>query len=312
VLRLRRLGCTKVQLGVQSLDDAVLARNRRGHDVSATRRAFRLLRATGFKIHAHWMPNLLGATSDTDRSDFARLFDDADFRPDELKIYPCSLIESAELMRDYERGDWRPYSHDELLALLVDVLARVPRSCRVTRMIRDISSHDIVAGNKFTNFREIVERALLARGGRSQDIRAREIRDQVFDPGELSLRATEYEASGGREHFLELLTSDDRLVGFARLRLPREPSFLAEIQSSALLREVHVYGASLQLGRRSSDDAQHRGLGKRLVEEAARRASAAGFADLAVISAVGTREYYRRLGFDDGPLYQHRSLELPC
>jgi elongator complex protein 3 len=311
VRRLRRLGCTKVQLGVQSLDDEVLARNRRGHGVFATRRAFRLLRASGFKIHAHWMPNLLGANAVSDREDFTRLFDDADFRPDELKIYPCSLVESAELMRDYERGDWRPYSHDELLSLLVDVLARVPRSCRVTRMIRDISSDDIVAGNKLTNFRETVERALVARGGRSQDIRAREIRDQAFDPQALSLRATHYEASGGSEHFLELVTPEDRLVGFARLRLPREHSFIEELEASALLREVHVYGVSLQLGRRSAGDAQHRGVGRRLVEEAARRATAAGFSDLAVISAIGTREYYRRLGFDDGRLYQHRKLGAP-
>lgn len=308
VMRLRRLGCTKVQLGVQSLDDEVLTRNRRGHGVDATRTAFRLLRDAGFKLHAHWMPNLLGATPESDRKDFVRLFEDPAFRPDELKVYPCSLIESAELMRDYERGDWAPYAHDDLLGVLADALAQVPRTCRVTRMIRDISSHDIVVGNKLTNFRELVERELVRRRTPAVDIRAREIRALAFDPASLQLRATQFEASGGDECFLELVTDEDRIVGFARLRLPRTPSFVAEVVGNAMLRELHVYGASLALGQHTTGDAQHRGLGRRLVQEASRRAEAAGFGVLSVISAVGTRGYYRALGFLDGELYQHLPL----
>jgi elongator complex protein 3 len=304
---LRELGCTKVQLGFQSLNDVILSANKRGHDVAATRRAVKLLRQAGFKLLAHVMPNLLGATPQSDIEDFARVFDDPDFRPDELKVYPCSLIESAELMLHYERGEYRPYDRDQLAFVLREALAKTPRYCRLVRMVRDISSGDIVAGNRLSNFREIAERELLDRGGKSVEIRSREIRGgAVGDGGEL--RTTEYETSCGRERFIEFVTAEDRILGFCRLTLPQEPSFMGEIARSALLREVHVYGASLGLGVRDAARAQHRGLGSALIEEAGWQARLAGFVDLAVISAVGTREYYRGRGFVDGALYQHRAL----
>jgi elongator complex protein 3 len=180
VQRIRRLGGTKVQIGIQSLSDRVLALNRRGHDVASTRRALRLLRAAGLKIHAHWMPNLRGATPEADVRDYARLFDDVDFRPDEIKIYPCSLVASAELMAHYDRGEWRPYGEEELLGVLTAGLARTPPYCRITRVIRDFSADDIVVGNKVANLRQVAERALVRQGGACRDIRAREIRGGTF------------------------------------------------------------------------------------------------------------------------------------
>ena len=308
VLRIRRLGATKVQIGIQSLDDAVLAANRRGHDVAATRQAVGRLRRAGFKIHAHWMPNLLGATPESDIEDFARLFADPAIRPDELKIYPCSLIESAELMHHHERGEWHPYTHDELLEVVTNALAHVPGYCRVTRVIRDISSDDIVVGNKRTNFRQLAEQALTKRGGVCRDIRAREIRADDFDPERLVLRSTIYDAGVSEEHFFEFVTPEERIVGFLRLSLPREKSFVAELGESAVIREVHVYGASLGLGDRADDKAQHQGLGRRLVEAAAGCARTAGYRRLSVISAVGTRGWYRRLGFESAGLYQLRDV----
>jgi len=307
-LRLRRLGATKIQLGIQSLSDRVLKANRRGHDVATTRDAMRELRAAGFKIHAHWMPNLHEATPDSDVHDFARLFDDADFRPDELKIYPCSLVESAELMAYYDRGEWRPYSTEELVGVLQSCLQLTPPYCRVTRVIRDFSAHDIAAGNKIANLREVAERALRDAGGECRDIRAREIRDANFDPEKLELGEVEYETSLGREVFLQFATTDDRLVAFLRLSLPAGSEGPEEIRGSALIREVHVYGASLEIGRRDHGASQHLGLGRNLIRSAEGIARKAGFDDLAVISAVGTREYYRSLGFSDGALYQHREL----
>jgi len=314
VRRIRRLGATKVQIGLQSLDDAVLAKNKRGHTVEEARRAVGLLRQAGFKIHAHWMPNLYGSSPAADVEDYARLFADPAFRPDELKIYPCSLIESAELMDNYRRGEWQPYTHDELLDVLVGCLERTPEYCRLTRIIRDIPSQDIVVGNKLTNFRQLAEAELERRGGRSRDIRAREIRGQRVTPGDLRLEAVEYDTPVGREHFLQYVTQDGSIAAFLRLSLPTHPPFLEELAQSAMIREVHVYGAVAALGKRQKDQAQHTGLGRRLVEEAARRAREAGFQDLAVISSVGTREYYRGLGFTDGRdgapggLYQHRGL----
>jgi elongator complex protein 3 len=308
VLRLRRLGATKVQLGIQSLSDAVLFANRRGHDVAASRRALRRLRAAGFKLHAHWMPNLLGATPQTDAADFERLFEDPDFRPDELKIYPCLLVESAQLMGAYERGDWRPYDDAVLLELLEHCLAHTPRYCRLTRVVRDFSSHDIVAGTRVANLREVAERQLAQHGQRSLDVRAREIRGAAFDRDALALRSTAYETSVGEERFLEFITPEDRLVAFLRLSLPREASHVAELGRAAVIREVHVYGESLPLGDREPARAQHSGLGRALVEEAASQAGRAGYARLSVISAVGTRGYYRGLGFEAGALYQQRAL----
>jgi elongator complex protein 3 len=216
-------------------------------------------------------------------------------------------------MRFWESGAWRPYEHDELLALLADALAAVPRYCRVTRVVRDISSDDIVAGNKLTNFRQLAEAEVARRGGVCRDIRSREIGAARFDESALALGVTEYATDTGRECFLEYVTPDDRILAFLRLSLPRrgpvdrmDTATGDELAGSAMIREVHVYGASVELGQSSGPDAQHRGLGSRLVEEAARRARSAGFDDLAVISAVGTRRWYRRLGFEDGPLYQHR------
>ena len=312
VLRIRRLGATKVQLGVQTLSDEVLEKNQRGHDSEASRRAITLLRRAGFKIHAHWMPNLLGSTPERDIADFAALFSDPGLCPDELKIYPCSLIETAELMRHYQRGEWAPYDYDELLHVLTGVLVQVPRYCRVSRVIRDISSDDIVTGNKLTNFRQIAERTLEARGERCLDIRHREIRHDAFDVAALALRETAYETRASTERFLEWVTPDDRLVAFLRLSLPKrdakEPAPIDEIAGRALVRELHVYGAALSIGRSAGREAQHRGLGARLLEHAAEVAAAESYETLSVISAIGTKPYYRKHGFVDGALYQHRAL----
>ena len=318
VVRIRRLGGTKVQIGYQSLSDEVLEANRRGHDVAATRRAMGLLRGAGFKLHAHWMPNLHGSSPERDVEDFRRVFGDSDFRPDELKIYPTSLIESAELMQVYEAGEWRPYTEAELLRVLCDCLLQVPEYCRVTRVIRDIPGDDIHAGNKTTNFREVAERELERQGLASRDIRAREIRGRQVAAADLHLDRLDYETSVGREVFLQMITPDRRIAGFCRLSLPSAEVPIGEIAASAMIREVHVYGAVVGLEderRRRADGqpsgagrSQHLGLGTRLIDEAAEIAANAGFRGLAVISSVGTREYYRRLGFADGELYQHRDL----
>ncbi len=309
IAHLRRLGVTKVQLGYQSLDDSILARNRRGCDVAASRAATALLRRAGFKVQAHWMPNLLGATPASDREDFLRLFSDPDLRPDELKIYPCALIESAELMRHHESGAWQAYGHDELVDLLVHALTATPRYCRVSRVIRDIPSHDIVVGNKQSNLREVATREATRRGERIVDIRARQIARLVNQDEPIRFYALEYELNGGTEVFLEASTERDELLGFLRLHLPRNPETLAELtdlRGAALIREVHVYGQVVAIGLASDDAdgfAQHRGIGRELIRRAETRAQEAAFSRIAVISAVGTRDYYRRLGYVDGDLY---------
>jgi len=307
-LRLRRLGCTKIQIGIQSLSETVLKLNKRGHGVERTRAAITALRAAGFKIHAHWMPNLYGSTPAEDIQDFQRLFSDPAIQPDELKVYPCSLIESAELMQFYERGDWRPYTQDELLEVLMAAFIHAPPYCRLTRVIRDIPGTDIVVGNKITNFRELTERELKKRGIQSQEIRSREIRGEAVQLDTLILDEVRYQTTIGEEVFLQYITPDGRIAGFLRLALPSAMPITPELENAAMIREVHIYGTAVSIGNAEDGRAQHSGLGSQLIEHAVQIATQHGYQQLAVISAVGTRAYYRKRGFADGSLYQIRPL----
>nr|HID14597.1 tRNA uridine(34) 5-carboxymethylaminomethyl modification radical SAM/GNAT enzyme Elp3 [Anaerolineae bacterium] len=303
VHRLRWLGVTKVQLGVQSLDDGILARNRRGHTAAETRRAMRLLRLAGFKIVAHWMPNLLGATPEGDLEDFRRLWDDPALRPDELKIYPTALLPDTELYEHWQQGEYRPYDEETLVELLARCKTLIPPYCRVNRLMRDFPAPNIVAGVKKSNLRQVVQRRMAQQGLTCRCIRCREVRGQAADADALRLERLDYETDATRECFLSYVTPEDRLVGFLRLSLPRTEPPIAELSGCAVIRELHVYGPALELGARQEGAAQHAGLGTRLLDEARRIARQEGFNRLAVIAAVGTRPYYRERGFEQGELY---------
>ena len=308
VRRLRWLGVTKVQLGVQSLDDTILALNKRGHTVAQTRAAFRLLRLAGFKIVAHWMPNLLGATPAGDLADFERLWADPALRPDELKIYPTALLAGTELHAAWVRGDYHPYDADTLIGLLAACKARIPPYVRLNRLMRDIPAPNIIAGVRRTNLREDVQRAMRERGMVCRCIRCREVRGSVLDTGTLAYDHLAYETDATGERFISAVTPTGRLAGFARLSLPRAAPPLEELMGCAVIRELHVYGPALELGDRRAGAAQHAGLGTRLLEEARQAARAAGFRRLAVIAAVGTRPYYEERGFRRGELYMIADL----
>jgi elongator complex protein 3 len=303
IRRLRRLGVTKVQCGIQSLDDRILALNRRGHTVEATRRAVRLLRLAGFKILLHWMPNLLGATPESDLEDFRRLWKDPALRPDELKIYPTSLLPDTELHEIHRRGEYEPYSEETLVTLLAKCKKLIPEYCRLNRLMRDIPAPNIVAGVKKSNLRQIVQQRLKQTGDRCRCIRCREIRGREVDPASLGLQVIEYETDVTAERFLAAQTADGLLAGFLRLSLPHEKPPIAELEGQALIREVHVYGPALPLGAREEGRAQHASVGTRLIAEAKRIAGEAGFERIAVIAAVGTRPYYSAHGFRLGETY---------
>ncbi len=306
---LRRLGVTKVQLGVQSLDDRILELNQRGHSVADALRAVNLLRAAGFKIVLHWMPNLLGATPASDRLDFARLWDG--FCPDEIKIYPNQLLENTELYQVWQRGEYHPYSTAELVQLIADVKLTIPRYCRVNRVIRDIPSTYVVDGNRRTSLRQDIQNELKRRGVTCQCVRCREVRNHKVAPEDLNLDDLEYQAGGSQEHFLSFVTPNDRLAGFLRLSLPgpQSPSTgMLDLDRAAIIREVHIYGQSLAVGAEEHGAAQHVGLGSRLIQYAQDLARAQGYPRLAVISAIGTRRYYGRLGFQSGELYMFMDL----
>jgi len=321
--KLRHLGCTKVQIGLQSLQDEVLQKNKRGHSVAQSAQALAYLRLAGFKLHAHWMPNLYGSDVEADKKDYEKLFADDSFKPDELKIYPCSLLKSAELMQYYEAGKWQPYDHDQLLEVLSFALTHTPPYCRVTRMIRDIPSFAIVAGNKKTNFRQIAQQDLEKKHLKSANIRAREIRRHEFDSAKIYLDPVEYQTAVSQEFFLQYVVDvetniedeaeiEQKILGFLRLSLPdlkKQQKFvqeadLIELKNAAMIREIHVYGQLVGLGKEAQGRAQHLGLGSKLIERAKKLAKEQGYSRLAVISAVGTREYYRERGFADQGLYQ--------
>ncbi len=306
----RKLGVTKFQIGIQSLDDHILALNKRGHTVEQARQAVDLLRAAGFKVVAHWMPNLLGATLESDRADFAKLWIEGSIQPDELKIYPCQLLQNTELYHYWQRGEYQPYSEEQLIDLLADIKPTVPRYCRINRVIRDIPSTNVVAGNRNTSLRQDVARELERRGKRCNCIRCREIRGSHMQKANLELHDLIYQTGVSEEHFLSYDTEDDRLTGFLRLSLPYENNMLElpDLEDAAIIREVHVYGQSLEVGTEQAGAAQHAGLGKNLIQKAEDIARTKGYASLAVIAAVGTREYYAMRSFDMGELYMVKPL----
>ncbi|KAF0109968.1 MAG: hypothetical protein FD147_1940 [Chloroflexi bacterium] len=307
---LRQLGVTKVQMGAQSLDDRVLALNLRGHTSAETLKATTLLRAAAFKIVLHWMPNLLGATLQSDREDFTRLWKDG-YAPDEIKIYPTQLLETADLYRYWQRGEYKPYTTDELVQLIADIKITIPEYCRVNRIIRDIPSIHVVEGNKRTSLRQDVHAELIKRDQKCRCIRCREVKIQKVDASTLTLKDHVYHPSMAEEHFITYVTPDDSIAGYLRLSLPSTDVLhlgMADLENAALIREVHVYGQSLAVGSEKSGAAQHIGLGTQLLLEAEQISRARGFLKLAVIAAIGTRVYYENRGFKRAELYMVKDI----
>ena len=316
----RQLGCTKIQIGIQSTRQEILDANQRQMSVAQIKRAFSLIRLYGFKIHSHLMVNLLGATPEADKQDFKTFVTDPGFLPDEIKLYPCALVSGTQLVQKYHEGAWQPYAKDELVDVLVQDVLATPPYVRISRMIRDISATDILVGNKHTNLRQMVEQELAAKdvASRVQEIRFREINQQQVSAAELTLQDFTYTTAVSDEHFLQWVTADNKIAGFCRLSLPHWDKLTAGAcdvtanellvqPGQAMIRELHVYGQALSLGSEGMS-AQHQGLGQKLLAKASSIAADAGYTSLNVISSIGTRAYYRAQGFTDAGLYQQKAL----
>lgn len=310
---LRRLGCTKLQMGIQSLDERILAANHRGIGIDRMQQAFELARIFGFKTHAHFMTNLLGATPESDAADYRRMVEHPAFKPDEIKLYPCALVDGTGLVAHWRDGSWRPYTEQELVNLLAEDVLVTPPFTRISRMIRDISAHDIMTGNKKVNLRQLVDLELAKRSEPVQEIRSREIAFGAAESDELSLSEIAYETTNTSEVFLQWVAPGNRIAGFLRLSMPNADYVGAHVADlpidagEAMIREVHVYGRVAGL-HQGGENAQHRGLGRMLIERACDIARENGYTAINVISAIGTRGYYRKQGFADNGLYQQRSL----
>ncbi len=313
VRRLRQLGCTKAQIGVQSLSEEILTKNNRQINIDEVKRAFELLRLYGFKIHAHFMANLYGSNPENDKREYFTFVHDEAYQPDEIKLYPCALIHGTQLVKKYDEGLWRPYTEDVLMDILVQDTLCTPPYVRISRMIREFASHNIVEGNKKVNLREVVEKEAERTGKTIQEIRSREISLKGTPVESLELDCYEYETTVSSEKFLQWVAPDGRIAGFLRLSLPNQEYVAEHLDDlaigigEAMIREIHVYGSVVGLGETGSG-AQHLGLGRSLIARAKEIALEQGYNKLNVISAIGTREYYRSLGFEDNGLYQQLPL----
>ena len=319
VKKLRNLGCTRVQLGVQHTDNQILDLIKRGHNIEQSIIATRLLKDAGFKVDHHYMPDLPGSTPEKDYEMFEYVFNSPDLQPDQLKIYPCVVNEFAELNKWYEEGRYQPYSEKELLDLLLAVKKIVPTYMRINRLIRDIPEESIIAGNKITNLRQYLQNELKRQNLSCRCLRCREVKGEEFDIKQIELVKRQYNASEGKEWFLSFENKEHtKVYAFLRLRINEQPekNIFPELKNASLVRELHVYGKMIPATNDETDDengaisnTQHLGLGKRLMAEAERITLEQGLDKVAVISGIGVRNYYRKLGYELEGTYVTKTLK---
>lgn len=285
LVEMRIFGCTRVEIGVQAVDNKILTLNKRGHGVKEIAEATKLLKQFGFKVTYHLMPALPGATPKKDLKMFAQLFSDERYQPDQIKFYPTVVTKGSLLYKWYKASKYKPYSDSVLQKLIVDCKALVPPYVRIIRLIRDIPEESIIAGNKITNLRQIMQ----ARGVKCNCIRCREVKDGKIGPANINI--IKYLASGGEEYFLSADSQDNKtLYGFCRLRIDNNSPI-----TPALIRELHVYGKLVSIGKEKK--VQHSGLGKKLLARAEALAKKNKASKIAVISGVGVRGYYQKRGY---------------
>ncbi len=295
---LRRLGVTRTEIGVQSTDNKILDKIERGHHVEESEKATRLLRATGFKITYHLMPGLPGSSPKKDLRMLSEVFTNPSLKPDNIKFYPTAVVKFSPLEQWYKEGNFKPYTEEALTKLIITFKKTiVPRWLRIQRLVRDLTVNDIIDASFSSNLRQKIS-------VKCPCIRCREIKN-AEKAISITLKTTTYEVTNGVEYFLEFVDSEDNLYGLLRLFLPQQNNnsqqynnlAIKSLFGCALVRELHVYGGALKLGKSDIKKVQHHGLGKALLLEAEKLAVQNSYEKIAVISGVGVREYYRKLGY---------------
>ena len=333
IMNFRNLGCTRVELGVQSIFNDVLKINKRGHDIQRTIEATKLLKDTGFKINYHIMPGLLGSNLKKDLQMFKELFSNPNFQPDMLKIYPTVVTKNTKLHSLWVQGKYKPLSDKEFEKFILQIKQKIiPPYVRIARLVRDVPTSSIVAGPIISNLRQ-----LIAHKSKCRCIRCREVRSDYNNTEKIILDRIDYSASGGQEIFLQFVSEDKKkLFALLRLRIPnchsRENGNLVSqskicdwipdqvgndklydlipvLKNSAIIREVHTYGKMAKISRNNTSSPQHIGLGKKLLLEAERIAKKEfGLGKIVVISGVGVRGYYRKSGYKLQNTYMVKNL----
>ena len=309
-LKMREFGCTRVEIGVQHLDNEILKLSQRGHGVEQTIEATKILRSLGFKITYHMMLNLPGSNPTKDFKMFQQLFSDPNFQPDQIKIYPCVVNKFAPLYKIWKAKKYRPYTDAQLKKLLIKIKSIVPPYVRIIRVIRDIPEESIEAGNKITNLRHLLKTDCKC-------IRCREVGHQLAANNKQpttnnkipKLVIRKYKVSTGTEYFLSYESPDEKILyAFCRLHIPKTIPLLTKegvgevnktywIHSTPIIRELHTYGQMVSVNGKMKSASQHKGLGKKLILQAEKIAKKNKFSSLAVISGIGVREYYKNQGY---------------
>ncbi len=294
-----RLGCTRVELGVQTLYEQILKETHRGHTLKDTIDSVQILKDLGFKLNFHMMPGLPNVSRDEDIWCYKELFENPAYKPDMLKVYPTMVMPGTKLFLDYKQGKYTPLSTTQAADIISEMVKFVPKYCRIMRVQRDIPTKYSKGGVDKNNLRQLVAHEMQRKGYTLNDIKAREIGQNEVKPP-VNFEVIEYDSSESKDFFISLVDSNDKLVGFARLRFIHSPLRDEFTDNSAIIRELHVYGRAIAIG--DEGESQHKGFGRQLMEKAQAIALEQGRDKLLVISGVGVREYYRKLGFElEGP-----------
>ncbi len=337
IQQMREQGCTRIELGLQATDNKILKLIKRGHSAEDFQRAIFLLRQSAFKVDLHFMPMLPGSSPQKDVQMYKEIFSNPGYKPDMIKIYPCTVIENTELEQMYKTGYYKPYSDKKLFSALIEMKINTPRYARISRLIRDIPTQEIQAGNKITNLRELLKIEMTKQGLKCQCLRCREIghlnkkiQNQI-QTKKPQLFIDRYSTIGGTEYFLSFEDKYRQAVfAFLRLRIPNSNLTTTKIinqktinnlkkiyknfpclVNSAHIRELHTYGQLLSLNRSNSQEksAQHKGLGKKLIQQAEKIAKQEGKSGVVIISGVGVRDYYRHLGYKLKQTYMYKKIK---
>ncbi len=302
-----RYGCTRLEIGVQTLNEDCLKKTNRGHTLEDTKKCFQVSKDMCFKINAHMMLGLPASTLEIDKQSLIDLFEKEDYRPDMLKIYPCLVVRGTPLYKMYELGLFKPIDTEIAAKIIAESYSHFPRFVRVMRVQRDIPTTLVEEGVQKSNLREYVEEEMKKLNVEPCDIRAREIglrQIKGYKTGNFELHIDEFKASKGEEFFIDVVDEKDTMIGFIRLRFPSESNLMEEIDDkTALIRELHIYGQTIPVGQEKHETkSQHKGWGRKLVEKAEEIAKQNGYKKMAIISGVGVREYYKKLGYElEGP-----------
>jgi elongator complex protein 3 len=314
IKKMRKLGCTRVEIGVQTIFDDILKLNKRGHALKEIIKATLLLKDAGFKICYHLMPNLPGSSIKKDKQVFEKIFSGPDFQPDLLKIYPCVVLKTAPLYKWFKNKKYKPYSQKQLFELLMFIKKNIPYYCRIQRLIRDIPTNNIVAGCLIPNLRQELQKQMKKEGWQCKCIRCREVKNDYNPKDKIKLFRQDYNGSQGKEIFLSFETTDrKKLFSLLRLRIPsqilnKKSHFIKELQNSAIIRELHTFGQMVPVAEKKIAP-QHKGLGKKLIK-IAEKITKKEFSlnKISVISGIGVKEYYKKLGFAPNGTYMTKNL----